>query len=323
LAAPFSPDPVWSAPAEQSSSAAAQTDAKRRFAGTWKLLSIERLGPDGAVLPPAAPPAFGSPNPVGFIVYDAAGYMGVTIMQSGRQKFRGAEPTPEEAKAALLSFTSYFGTFSVNEAEGIVTHHVQGSLNPNNTGTDLKRAFELTGNRVVLKPPRGTNGIQLRLTWGRMPDVPSLTPFQRRLLGFWKQVSSERKAFDGKVVRSAKPRIGFVIFTAAGHMAVHLMDPGRKKYAGAEPTPQEAQAALRSYGSAYFGPYSVNERESYEVTRQLGTTTPGEAGLAVRRLEFVGDNRVILKPPPELLDGQLVQGHITWERVTPAVKPAQ
>jgi hypothetical protein len=77
---------------------------------------------------------------------------------------------------------------------------------------------------------------------------------------------------------------------------------------------------MRSYGSAYFGPYSVNEKESYEVTRQLGTTTPGEAGLAVRRLEFVGDNRVILKPPPELLDGQLVQGHITWERVTPALR---
>jgi hypothetical protein len=149
LVAPVSPVAVWSA-AQSSPARGAEGDAKSRIAGTWKLLTIERLGPDGVVLAPAAPPAFGSPNPVGFIVYDAAGYMGVTIMQSGRQKFRGAEPTPEEAKAALLSFTSYFGTFSVNEAEGTVTHHVQGSLNPNNTGTDLKRAFELAGNRVVL-----------------------------------------------------------------------------------------------------------------------------------------------------------------------------
>jgi len=324
LAAPAWPEAVTSAPVGQSSTArAADGDAKRRFAGTWKLLTIERLGSNGDVLAPLKPPAFGSPNPVGFIVYDAAGYMGVTIMQSGRQKFRGAQPTPEEAKAALLSFTSYFGTFSVNEAEGTVTHHVQGSLNPNNTGTDLKRAFELSGNRITLKPPRGADGIQSRLTWERVPDLPKLSAYQRQLIGFWKQVSSDRKTFDGKVVRTTPGRTGFLIFTAAGHMAVHLMDPDRKRYAAAQPTPEEAQVALRTYGSAYFGPYEVSESERYEVTRQLGTTTPGEAGLAVRHLEFVGDNRVILKPPPEVLDGKLVQGFVNWERVTPPLRPAQ
>jgi hypothetical protein len=324
LAASAWPEAARSAAAGQSStSRAAEGDARSRFAGTWKLLTIERLGAKGEVLPPAQPPAFGSPNPVGFIVYDAAGYMGVTIMQSGRPKYRGAQPTPEEAKGALLSFTSYFGTFTVNEAEKTVTHHVQGSLNPNNTGTDQKRAFELSGNRIVLKPPRRNDGIQLRLTWERVPDLPKISAYQRQLIGFWKQVSTDRKTFDGKVVRTVPPRTGFLIFTAAGHMAVHLMDADRKKYAAAEPTPEEAQAALRSYGSAYFGPYEVSESERYEVTRQLGTTTPGEAGLAVRHLEFVGSNRVILKPPPEVLDGKLVQGYVNWERVTPVVKSSQ
>ena len=42
-------------------------DAKNRFAGTWRLVSIERLGPKGQLLPPPTPPAFGSSNPVGFI----------------------------------------------------------------------------------------------------------------------------------------------------------------------------------------------------------------------------------------------------------------
>ena len=27
----------------------------------------------------------------------------------------------------------------------------------------------------------------------------------------------------------------------------------------------------------------------------------------------------MLKPPPAILDGQLVQGYVTWERVTPPV----
>lgn len=305
---------------QSSTTRASGGDVKNRFVGTWKLVSIERFGSNGDLLLAPAPPSFGSLNPIGAIVYDAAGYMGVTIMQRGRQKFAGAQPTPEEAKAALLSYTSYFGTFSVNEADGVVTHHVQGSLNPNNTGIDQKRLFELSGSRLILKPPRGATGIQAKLTWERMPDLPKLTPTQRRLIGFWKQVSSERRSFDGTSVRSNPPRIGFLIFTAAGHMAVHLMDPGRKKYAAAEPTPQEAHAALSTYGSAYFGPYAVNEAERYEVTRQIGTINPAQVGMnAQRHLEFVGDNRLILKPPPEMLDGQLVQGYVTWERVTSAL----
>ena len=108
---------------------------------------------------------------------------------------------------------------------------------------------------------------------------------------------------------------------AQGHGSGHA--PAQPRCAAAQPTPDEAQAALKTYGSAYFGPYEVSEAERYEVTRQLGTTTPGEAGLAVRHLEFVGGNRVILKPPPEVLDGKLVQGYVNWERVTPAMKPAQ
>ena len=80
------------------------------------------------------------------------------------------------------------------------------------------------------------------------------------------------------------------------------------------------QSALSTYGS-YFGPYEVNDKESYEVTRQAGGINPAQAGqLAVRFLGFVGNNRFIEKPPPTILDGQLVQGYLTWERVTPPVR---
>jgi hypothetical protein len=308
---------------QSSTTRASGGDVKNRFVGTWKLVSIERFGSNGDLLLAPAPPSFGSLNPIGVIVYDAAGYMGVTIMQSGRQKFAGAQPTPEEAIAALASYNAYFGTFTVNEGEGAVTHHVHGNLNPNNTGTDQKRFFEFSGNRLILKPPRGPTGAQARLTWERVPDLPKLTPTHRRLIGFWKQVSSERRKFDGEVFRSNPPRAGFVIFTAAGQMAVHLMQPGRKKYVAAQPTPEEAQAALSTYAS-YFGPYAVHETERFEVTHQIGTINPGQVGRdAQRHFEFVGDKRLILKPPPERLDGQQVQGFITWERVSPEVRSSQ
>lgn len=299
---------------------ASNADAGKRLVGTWKLVTVERFGPRGELLPHPPPPAFGSPNPIGFLVYDAAGFMGMTIMQRDRPRFAGARPTAAEAGTAVLSYLSVCGTFSVSDEGRAITHHVLTSLNPNATGTDQKHSFELSGNRLTLTSGPGADGIETRLAWERQPDSSTLTPLRRRLIGFWKQIGTERRTLDGRLVRSEPPRIGYLIFTAAGHMAVHLMDPGRKKYAAADPTPEEAQQALGSYAN-YFGPYEVSDTESYEVTRQIGTINPTAGDqLALRRLTFVGDNRVILKPPPAILDGQLVQGYVSWERVSPPVR---
>jgi hypothetical protein len=324
LALPTWSEVAWSQTAGRSPRVqTVQADTQSQLVGTWKVMTIERFGANGERLPPPAAAAVGSPNPTGFLVYDAAGYVGITIAQRGRRPFAGARPTPEEAKAALLSYTAFCGTFRVNDADRTVTHHIQASLNPKDTGIDENSAFELSGNRLMLKPPKAADGTQVRWTWEREPDWTALTPLQRRLIGFWKQVGTERRRFDGTLVRTEPPRVGYLIFTQGGHMAVHLIDPGRKTYAAAEPTPEEAQQALSTYAS-YFGPYEVSDRESYEVTRQLGAINAPLAGqLALRRLEFVGENRVMLKPPPALLDGQLVQGYVTWERVTPPVAPTQ
>ena len=56
----------------------------------------------------------------------------------------------------------------MNEVEGSVTHHTQGALNVRMSGTDQKRWFEFSGDRLTLKPPVGANGIQARLTWSEL-----------------------------------------------------------------------------------------------------------------------------------------------------------
>jgi len=320
----------------QGSTKLTRADPNNRFAGTWKLARIERVGPKGELLPAPAAPAFGSPNPVGFLMYDASGYMGVTIMQSGRAKYAGPEPTPEEARAALTSYVSYFGTFSVDEpvkgsaldipADGVVTHRVQGSLNPS-MEAEQRRSFQMSGNQLILKTPPGSTGTQLRLIWERVPDLRQLTAEHHRFIGVWKHVGSERRTVSGQLLQSepSAARAGVLIYTAAGYMAVHLMDPGRKKYAGAQPTPDEALIALRSYGSAYFGPYTIHQTEGYVVHHQLGMINPG-GGIGtdtLRGYELVGDNRLILKPPEQTVNGQKVQNYVTWERVTPRVRSSQ
>jgi hypothetical protein len=250
--------------------------------------------------------------------------MGVTIMQSGRQKYAGAEPTPDEARAALASYVAYFGTFSVDAAAGVVTHHVQGSLNPS-MGPEQRRSYQLSGTQLTLKTPPSPAGIQSRLIWERVPDLAQPTAEHHRFIGFWKPVTTERRTADGRLLppEPRPARVGFLIYTAAGY--VHLMDPGRPAYAGPQPTPAEAQMALRSYGSAYFGPYTIHQPKGYVVHHQLGMINPG-GGVGtdtIRGYRFEGDNRLVLMPPKQTVNGQAVQSFVTWERVTPRMRSSE
>ncbi len=121
-----------------------------KFVGTWKLVSCEFRRPDGNVTLPYGPDA------AGMLMYDAAGHMAVQFMGDDRPLFASGDiqkGTPEETKAAFDSMVAYFGTYEVDESEGLVTHHLEGSWFPNWVGIDQKRFFELAGNRLTLKSP--------------------------------------------------------------------------------------------------------------------------------------------------------------------------
>ena len=287
---------------------------KDRFVGTWKLVNTEQRNARGEVIPPASA-APGNPNRTGYIIYDPTGYMAVSIMPVGRTKYVGAQPTDDEAKAAITGYAAYFGTFSVNEAEGIVTHHLQGSLNPG-MAPDQKRFFEFSGKRLSLKPPRASNGNQSRLTWERIPDLPNPTAEQRRFFGFFKLVSNERRNETGELVLSNPGQRGYIIYTPAGFMMVHMMQPDRKPYSGVQPTPEEARQALRTYTN-YFGPFYIHETDGYVVHDQVGTLNMGRNGPnPLQRFYQLSGTRLMLKPPATFTpDGHTVQGTITWEHV--------
>ena len=133
-------------------------DASKSVVGMWRLVSIVQ---DGGQAPNRGA------RPTGLIVYDASGQMSVQIMPDRiRPKFASTEPTPEEAKEALRGYTAYFGTYSVDQRAGTVTHHRQGSVNPGDIGGDLVRRFEFaSNNRIVLTPLENPTR---RLTWERV-----------------------------------------------------------------------------------------------------------------------------------------------------------
>jgi hypothetical protein len=287
----------------------ARTGGPSPLVGAWKFVSRE--GASGAAAQGA----------VGLMIFDRDGHVGLAQMDGGRRKYAGSEPTPAEAKAAFDSIRSMFGTYSIDPGVGRVTLHLDGSLNPNLTGSDVSAAYTLAGDRLTFKPVSSVAGLSGAMVWERLPDATDLTPTHRRLIGFWKLVPNEGQAEPPGQDR----RRGFISYTAAGYMGVHIMPAGRPKFAQQEPTPDEAKTALSAY-TTYFGPYRVNEQERYLVHQRIGHIIPASIGTNAQRFyEFVG-RRLVLKfvsttfTAPTTLQTAKSEGRepgvITWERVS-------
>ena len=139
----------------------AQTSNKdaKPFIGMWRLVSIVDMKGE----------KIRGEHPTGFIVYDASGNMSVQIMPgTPRPKYAGAQPTPDEAKAALNGYVAYFGTYTVDKKSRTVTHNLKGSINPGDVGVDRVRAYEMgPGDRVTLTTMPLTE-TSWRLIWERV-----------------------------------------------------------------------------------------------------------------------------------------------------------
>jgi Lipocalin-like domain len=132
----------------------AQSDVARRFVGVWRYVGTQV---DGKPRPNRGA------NPKGFIFYTASGDMAAQIAPDRENKMAGQEPTPDEAKAALADYVSYFGTYTVDARAGTVTHHRQASVQPGPL-TDYVRNYEFTGDRLILRPV----GTTQEVVWERI-----------------------------------------------------------------------------------------------------------------------------------------------------------
>jgi hypothetical protein len=101
-----------------------------------------------------------------------------------------------------------------------------------------------------------------------------------------------------------------IVYHESGWMAAQIQpDRPRADLAGAVPTPEEALAALDGY-TAYFGAYTVDEVRKVVIHHRKGSVTPGWRAKPdfERAYEFVGDDRVILRPVGN-------RNELLWERL--------
>lgn len=108
------------------------------------------------------------PYTFGQISYDRAGRMSAQLVRTGQARFAGAQPTDGERLAAYGSFISYFGAYEIDPIRRAVTHHVEGSMNPNMVGSHLTRFFEFSpdGKSLFLSVKDGDR-VTGRLQWDR------------------------------------------------------------------------------------------------------------------------------------------------------------
>ena len=131
---------------------------KQRLIGGWRLIAATT---DGKVTQERGE------KPTGLVFYDASGWVSVQFQQDGREvPMAGREPTPGEALDAITTYWAYFGTFTVDEQAGLVTHHRLGSVTPGwERQRDYVRAYQFDGpDRLRLRPVNNTN----ELIWERI-----------------------------------------------------------------------------------------------------------------------------------------------------------
>ena len=106
--------------------------------GAWHLVRIDAPGADGKAAP--------AQQPKGMLIYTRDGHMSVQLM------YPKSASSPDN-EYVFGGYEASFGSYNVDEARHIVTHHVQGSVTRNLlVGKDLPRVYQLTTDgRLIIR----------------------------------------------------------------------------------------------------------------------------------------------------------------------------
>ena len=73
-------------------------------------------------------------------------------------------PTVAASPRVALGYDAYFGRYTVDQRAGTITHHVEGSLFPEDLGKDFVRPFTLDGDTLTLRFTSVVNATEITRT---------------------------------------------------------------------------------------------------------------------------------------------------------------
>jgi len=137
---------------------------KQQLVGIWTLVSAEAAEPDGKKMPLVA-----GADVKGLLIFTESGRLSFQVIgefpkvaANDRMKM-----TPEEQKRMAESVLSYFGTYTVDEADKSFTMRIERSSFPNQAGRDTKRIVKFDGDELRVTNPARLAGGQTDLVWKR------------------------------------------------------------------------------------------------------------------------------------------------------------
>jgi hypothetical protein len=139
--------------------------SKKLLIGNWAYVSAQSVAKDGTKLPLVE-----GANPKGLLTFD-----GIRFSQQIMSDFPKLasndrlKTTPEENKAVAHGVLSYYGTYSLSEADGVLTLNIERSSFPNQSGLSFKRVIKtLTAEDLVYINPSTLAGRVNTNVWKRV-----------------------------------------------------------------------------------------------------------------------------------------------------------
>jgi hypothetical protein len=153
-----------------STSQSGVSGSRGELVGTWRLISrVVRLEDGTGVQDQGLGSA-----PKGYLIYDSGGHMAVQLMRPDRPLSidcgTSGSAASDNSPQVLSGYEAYFGTYTIDEANHTVTHHLEGALNPADLGRNLVRQFQISDDKLtIVVRTSSPKEKQIRtLTWERV-----------------------------------------------------------------------------------------------------------------------------------------------------------
>lgn len=110
-----------------------------RFVGAWKLLALERPGPDGQI---------SRVECCGMFVFSKDGHLSVQVMEGEAPSQNGTATAEQYSQGG---YEASYGSYVVDESNHTFTFHVEGALVRTLIGKDLLRRYEFKGEKLIVE----------------------------------------------------------------------------------------------------------------------------------------------------------------------------
>jgi len=141
---------------------------KPYLTGTWTLVSVTNIYPDGRKVYPYAE------NPQGMLMVDERGHYAIQILKAIRPKVASGDKnvcTPEENAALVQGSNSHFGLYSIDDKTKTITFNIEHASFPNWEGTQQKRSYSFVNNvltYVVTQTTQGGQSVIAEVAWKKL-----------------------------------------------------------------------------------------------------------------------------------------------------------